>query len=273
MLPTVEDDRQLEQLIQLVYKRGGLDCQYYKTNYLKRRLAIRMRATGAKTFREYNIILRVDPEEYHHLLDRLTIHVSHFFRDAVMYKALSNTVVPELKKRNHIRIWSAGCANGEEPYSLAMLFYENKVRGKIVSILATDIDQACLSRAREGVYKESSLVEVAPEWRQRFFNHQGDQWVVSNELKEVVAFQPNDLTGALPAGPFDLIVCRNVMIYFTSQLQMQLLNQFYTLLSPGGYLVLGKTEVLLNECRDLYKIIDLSERIYQRRETEAIKPQ
>ncbi len=264
MPSTLDDDRQFEQLLQFVLKRGGLDCQYYKTNYLKRRLAIRMRATSTKSYREYNEILRMDPEEYHRLLDRLTIHVSHFFRDAIMYQALGKLVLPELKKRDQVRVWSAGCANGEEPYSLAMLLYDLKSSARGFSILATDIDQACLVRAREGLYKETSLQEVAPEMRKRFFLQHGDQWAVSALLKACVTFQPIDLTNTLPPGPFEMIVCRNVMIYFNSQLQVQLLNQFYKLLGSGGYLVLGKTEVLLNECRSMFKIIDLSERIYQK---------
>jgi chemotaxis protein methyltransferase CheR len=268
-MPTLcDDDRQFERILQWLKQRAGLDCQFYKTNYLKRRLAIRLRATGSINYTEYYEVLRREPEEYKLLLDRLTIHVSHFFRDAAVYRFIERSVLPVLKKRDHVRVWSAGCANGEEPYSLAMLFYPIKAAGKSVTVLGTDIDQACLTRAREGLYKEISLQEVTPEMRQRFFQEAGDRWQVNSALKEMVTFESNDLTGSLPAGPFDLILCRNVMIYFTSPLQAQLMNRFYDLLRLGGYLVLGKTEVLLSEYRSCFRSVDLEERIYQRREPD-----
>ncbi|NTV51556.1 MAG: protein-glutamate O-methyltransferase CheR [Candidatus Firestonebacteria bacterium] len=266
-MPTpLNDDRQFGHILQWLNQKTGLDCQFYKINYLKRRLAIRLRATNSNNYGEYYDVLRREPEEYKILLDRLTIHVSHFFRDAAVYKCFGRLVLPELKKRERIRIWSAGCANGEEPYSLAMLFYELKLLGKPLSILATDIDQTCLTRAREGIYKESALQEVSPEMRRRFFQGSGDRWQVVSTLRELVTFEANDMTGALPAGPFDLIVCRNVMIYFTSPLQSQLMTRFHDLLRPNGYLILGKTEVLLSEYRSRYRSVNLEERIYQRQE-------
>jgi chemotaxis methyl-accepting protein methylase len=110
------------------------------------------------------------------------------------------------------------------------------------------------------------LAEVPPDLRQRFFRNQGDRWQVANVLKTLVTFESNDLAGKLPDGPFDLIVCRNVMIYFTTPLQGQLMTRFHELLRPGGYLVLGKTEVLLSEYRSRYRSVDMEERIYQQRE-------
>jgi len=266
-MPTLcDDDRQFDRILQWLNQRAGVDCQFYKMNYLKRRMAIRMRATVSKNYTEYYDALRRDPEEYKMLLDRLTIHVSHFFRDATVYRYLERLVMPELKQRERVRVWSAGCANGEEPYSLAMLLYPIKAAGKPVTILATDIDQTCLNRAAEGLYKESSLQEVPPEMRRRFFQDQGDRFQVATALKEMVSFKINDMTGELPGGPFDLIVCRNVMIYFTSPLQGQLMTRFHELLRPNGFLVLGKTEVLLSEHRSRFRSVDLEERIYQRQE-------
>jgi chemotaxis protein methyltransferase CheR len=263
-MPTLtDDDRQFGKILQWLNERAGVDCQFYKINYLKRRLAIRMRATSSQYFSEYYDLLRREPEEYKLFLERLTIHVSHFFRDAAVYRVLAKAVLPELKKKERLRIWSAGCANGEEAYSLAMLFHDLVNAGKPVSILATDIDEACLARAREGIYKESSLQEVPPELRRRFFQPAGENWQVIPALRDTVRFQVNDLTGDLPPGPFDLIVCRNVMIYFTSPLQGHLMTRFHVLLRPDGFLVLGKTEVLLSEHRSRYRTVNLEERIYQ----------
>lgn len=267
----IDERQQLERVMDLIQKYGGLDCQYYKIGYLKRRLAIRMRATGLKTYQEYADLLFRDSEEYHRLMSRLTIHVSHFFRDASMYKAFSEMILPELKKRSRVRIWSAGCANGEEPYSLAMLLFDyGKAQGKTLSILATDIDENCLANARCGVYKESALVELPPGFRQRFFQELPEGWTVVPEVRAMVDFRVIDLTGTLPPGLFDLIICRNVMIYFNSLLQSELLRQFYKLLNPEGFLILGKTEVLLNEYREYFKVLELTERLYQRVEPNAL---
>jgi chemotaxis protein methyltransferase CheR len=263
-----DEERQFEQLREYLHQIGGLDCRCYKINYLKRRLAVRMRATGLATYREYHELLGRDPTEYDKLLDRLTINVSQFFRDPEAFRALARQVLPILEKKGHANIWSAGCANGEEPYSLAMLFHERMPLGRQSRVLATDIDTVCLARAQTGRYKDASLADVPFLIRQKYLEHQGDLWTVHPEIKAGVAFERHDLTGDMPPGPFDLIVCRNVMIYFNRQLQERLLRAFHRLLLPEGFLVLGKTEVLLPECRTLYRSVDVSERIYQVREPE-----
>lgn len=258
-----DEERQLEQLKEFLHRIGGLDCRCYKTNYLKRRLAVRMRATGLTTYREYHDLLQRDPAEYDKLLDRLTINVSQFFRDPEVYRAITRWVLPVLEKKGRANIWSAGCANGEEPYSLAMLFHERMPLGRQTRVLATDIDTTCLARAQIGRYKETSLAEVPFLMRQRYLQLQDDLWTVDPSVRSGVTFQRHDLTGEMPPGPFDLVVCRNVMIYFNRQLQERLLRGFRDLLMPEGFLVLGKTEVLLPEFRSQYRTVDVSERIYQ----------
>lgn len=265
MMPT-DEDRQFERLKDTIQQHGGLDCRCYKINYLKRRLAVRMRATGLTTYGEYNDLLRRDPKEYDILLDRLTINVSHFFRDLDTFKAVERQVLPELAKRRQIRIWSAGCANGEEPYTLAMLAEECLTVNRRYTILATDIDMGCLMNAQAGVYKETAMQEIPFSYRQKYFENRGESWAVVPKLKTNVSFTRLDLTGRLLPGPYDLIVCRNVMIYFNRQLQERLLKEFHQLLSPDGFLVLGKTEVLLAECRSMFRAVNLHERIYQYQE-------
>jgi chemotaxis protein methyltransferase CheR len=262
-----DEERYFEALKGYVQWRGGLDCHGYKTNYLKRRLAVRMRATNQMTYQEYFELLRRDSEEYDRLLDRLTINVSHFYRDPEVFEAVGRLVIPSLQKKRTVRIWSAGCANGEEPYSSSILFSEKRTTGRNV-ILATDLDVACLARAQAGVYKENSLQEIPAELRQKYFTQSPAGWAVSPTVKSAVTFARHDFTGEMPPGPFDLIVCRNVLIYFNRQLQVRLLREFHRLLSPEGFLVLGKTEVLLAECRVLYQAVDPSERIYLYRQPE-----
>jgi chemotaxis protein methyltransferase CheR len=263
-----DEERQFEALKEFLHQLGGLDCRCYKTNYLKRRLAVRLRATGHTNYRDYQDLLRRDPTEYDRLLDRLTINVSQFFRDPEAFQAIARSVLPVLVKNRRANIWSAGCANGEEPYSLAMLFNERLPVGKQTRIWATDIDPAVLVRAQAGLYKDASLADVPFMLRQKYLTRQGELWAVDPALKTGISFQRHDLTGEMPTGPFDLIVCRNVMIYFNRQLQETLLRGFHKLLAPEGFLMLGKTEVLLPECRALYRSVDVSERIYQYRAPE-----
>lgn len=260
-----DDDQQLEILKELVYKHDGLDCRFYKQNYLKRRLAVRVRARGLHSFREYNELLQHDPGEFARLVDRLTINVSQFFRDPTVFQALQRSVLPALAMKPKISVWSAGCAAGEEPYSLSMLFAKAKGTLRRVSILATDIDTACLQRAQAGIYKDASIANVSPEYRRHYLEKVEEGWAVRPEIKSCVVFRRQDLTAKLPVAKFDLIVCRNVLIYFNRQLQERLYLDFHECLYPGGFLVLGKTEVLLSEYRQLYSVTDIGERIYQLR--------
>jgi len=149
-----------------------------------------------------------------------------------------------------------------------MLINERIPLGRQVQILATDIDTVCLANAQAGVYKDTSIQEVPLLLRQKYLEHGPAGWAVTPKIKNSVTFMRLDLTGKMPLGSFDLIVCRNVMIYFNRQLQERLLREFHRLLYPDGFLVLGKTEVLLAECRVLFKPLNSIERVYQYQTTE-----
>ncbi|MCK5218852.1 protein-glutamate O-methyltransferase CheR [bacterium] len=263
-----ENQHQFDALLQLVLKEKGLDCRQYKISYLKRRLKVRLRATQRTTYQAYQELLEQDTEEYDRLLDRLTINVSQFYRDPSVYRQIKQVVLPAWRQRSGVRIWSAGCANGEEPYSLAMLLREELSHNCQVRILATDIDPICLQRARKGVYKASALSTLPTKFKLRNFHQENDTWMIKSELQRRIDFQRHDLTNKLPGGPFDLIICRNVMIYFVRALQERLFREFHRRLAPGGFLILGKTETLLGEMRDKYINLDIRERIYQRKETD-----
>jgi len=265
----LQDERHFQNLCQLIFRQVGLDCKQYKVNYLKRRLAVRMRATQKKTYKEYQQLLENNPEEYEWLLDRLTINVSNFFRDPGVYAQMKKLLLPVWQKQATVRVWSAGCANGEEPYSLAIMLREGLPSFCYWEILATDIDPTVLERARIGKYKSETLKTIPPRVKMRYFEQEGEQWVVKPELKRRIKFKINDLTGDLPEGAFDLIVCRNVLIYFVSELQERLFRDFHSHLRPGGYLVLGKTETLVGDVRALYHMIDIRERIYQKKEIDS----
>lgn len=266
-----EEERSFKKLIAFIFTQQGVDLSEYKSSYVKRRLAIRLRASGMPTYREYMDFLRDHPGEYPLLLDRLTINVTHFFRDPEVYKRMATLLFPQWRSWPKIRIWSAGCATGEEPYTLAILAAEAGIASR-TEILATDIDPLCLAKARQGVYKEAALKEVPENIREKYFMRDQGTWRIGEHLKKNLTFREIDLTATPPPGPFDLIVCRNVMIYFMRNLQNRLLLNFHSLLSREGFLVLGKTETLFAEVRDYFKIIDPGERIYQRQELAPNRP-
>ncbi len=252
-----------ERLIQMIRNEIGLDCSHYKPGYLRRRVAVRMRATQSSTYREYEKILAARREEYGLLLDRLTINVSHFFRDNMVFEEMKKTVLPQLAQKSSVRVWSAGCANGEEPYSLAMLFDKEFPKHKYWEILATDLDPNCLVRAKEGRYKLQALAETPLAYKTRYFRQDGEFWDVDPKLKKKVKFRVIDLTSTMPDDRIDMILCRNVMIYFMPVLQDRLYESFYKILKPDGFLVLGKTETMLGDQRLKFEAINGRERIYQ----------
>lgn len=273
MMTEALDDYLFNRLLRRVQEHNGLDCSNYKVSYLKRRVAVRMRATNSKNYKEYERILNANKDEYDLLLDRLTINVSHFFRDISVFEEIKRIIVPELSLKPVVKIWSAGCANGEEPYTLAMLFDREWPYRKAWKIVATDLDPNCLIRAKEGRYLDRAMIEMPYDFKRKYFSHQDGYWCVNEDLKRNIIFRQVDLTGTIPEEKFDLILCRNVLIYFLPNLQMRLFERFRQLLSPDGFLVLGKTETLLGEWRRKYQALNGPERIFKVKSDQTSSPE
>jgi chemotaxis methyl-accepting protein methylase len=251
----------------------GFRCGSYKERCLRRRIAVRMRARGVHTYTDYIRVLDADPREHERLLDALTINVTKLFRNPDTYHALARHVVPTVlgATASELRVWSAGCSSGEEPYSLAALFHaeaEASGRGDQLArlrILGSDIDRASLAAAELGEFAEAAFDEAPPELRRRYFTP-GQPARALPELRRLVAFERRDLLrDPPPAGPFHLVVCRNVLIYFDRDSQERLFSAFAEALVPGGFLVLGKVESLLGEARAGFTVVDARERIFRRR--------
>jgi chemotaxis methyl-accepting protein methylase len=232
-----------------------------------------MRARNAQTFADYAGILDTDPVEYDRLVDALTINVSKFFRNPETFACIATKVLPELweSKSPLIKIWSAGCATGEEPYSLAILCREHALaskdpeRLKRVRIVGSDVDKGALADASRGRYSSASFVDTAPAVVEKYFPIEHGLHTVTAEIRNLVHFESRDLlAGGGPGGRMHLIVCRNVIIYFNRESQQALLNEFFDLLLPGGFLVLGKVETLLGKARDLFTPVSSRERIFRR---------
>jgi chemotaxis methyl-accepting protein methylase len=265
-----------EDAFQLLTSRiglaGGLDVGAYKTRCLRRRIAVRMRARGAHTYAEYRALLDRDPDEYHRLLDALTINVTRFFRNPEAWNALSTRLLPILwrERRGRVRAWSAGCASGEEAYTLAIALAESAREAGSEGWLdraridATDIDPRSLERARCAVYDAPALAEMPASLRARYFPGAPPSAVPGPVRKLVHVLEHDLIRDPAPRPPYDVILCRNTVIYFDRPTQERLFLLFADALAPGGLLVLGKVETLVGEARQRLTLLDARERIYCR---------
>jgi chemotaxis protein methyltransferase CheR len=257
---------------QILKSINGFNLDIYKEKCIRRRIAIRIRATHCATAEEYSDLLRHDKDEMDLLLRVLTIHVSQFFRNPPTFEKLRTEIFPYLFKvrgpteRDHLTFWSVGCASGEEPYSLALIlkdsFPAEAVRER-VSILATDVDAAILKTARVGIYGEERLPETPDTIKQRWFRKERGKYHLLPEIKEMVDFKKSDLFYRDSFPECDLILCRNVLIYFERRQQEKILNGFADVLRKDGILVLGKSETLFGEIRTRFQTVCPIERIYR----------
>jgi len=271
---TAAEEADFTALAARLASRGGLDVGIYKDRCVRRRIAVRMRACGANTYGEYLGVLDREPGELDQLLDALTINVTKFFRNRDTWTWLGSHLLPGLLRRDEgrLRVWSAGCSSGEEPYTIAMLVAE--VLGRIgqspwlerVRIDATDIDRRSLERANAGVYPLRAFDESDPEVIERWTTpvdaeHRG----VRPELKALLRIRSRDLVAQGPLEPpYDLITCRNVLIYFDRATQDLLIRSYADALAAGGCLVLGRVETILGDVRSRFELVEPRERIYRK---------
>ncbi len=221
----------------------GLDLDAYKRPQMERRLKANMERCGARSFQHYFALMETNQELLEHFLDRVTINVSELFRNPEQFEVLRTRVLPELlDSRSDLNVWSAGCSYGAEPYSLAVLLAELP-DGSGHSILATDIDEKMLARAREGLFTEQDARNVSTARLSRHFERTTDgRYKAAEHLKKMISFRSHNLLMERFRPGFDLILCRNVVIYFTDEAKSALYRRFFESLRPGGYLFVGSTE-------------------------------
>jgi len=265
---------EFHDLKKLIQAKAGLCCDGYKERVLRRRIAVRMRARGAPTFGAYAALLQQDESEYQHLIDTVTINVSKFFRNASTWMLLRDRVVPALFAWDapEIRIWSAGSAAGEESYSLAILLLQHAAQhGQSLDrfrVTATDIDEAAIADARVAEYGPFAFTEMSAATRERWFDGPGRNRL-KEEVKRLVEFRKLDLmTGPFPDG-LHLLLCRNVLIYFERNVQLELFDKFRDALVPGGYLQLGKVETLFGARPGLFETVSARERLFRKHDAPA----
>ncbi len=250
------DQNNLEytRLQKKILKERGFALDHYNPDYIQRRIAVRMRARNVNSYNEYIRILDSDLQEYNRLFDALTINVSQFFRDQSVFEVVQKQLLPTLIKEKKqsgdatVRIWSAGCASGEEPYSIAMLLKETlnlEIKNYLVSLYATDIDHECLNRAREGIYAKESLANLKKEYLDKYFTVlPNEKYKLSDEIKNMVIFKHHHLLKDVAFPALDIIFCRNLLIYFTTETKEQILGMFHKSLTNHGFLIIGKSELL-----------------------------
>jgi chemotaxis protein methyltransferase CheR len=234
-----------ETFVRKIHQRTGIDLSLYKEQQMKRRLITLYEKDGYRNFNEYFQAISKDPLILEKLLERMTINVTEFYRNADRWSFLKNNIVPQLiNGTSRLKTWSAACSSGEEPYSLAMLFKNMNIQN--FSITATDIDEGMLKKANEAIYHEKSLKQLPKEYVNEHFVKNGLTYHLNNDIKRLVSFKKQNLLEDKFEHHHDLIVCRNVIIYFTDEAKDHLYHKFSQALRPGGILFVGSTEQIFN---------------------------
>jgi chemotaxis methyl-accepting protein methylase len=268
------EERAFRALTEKITQARGVCCGAYKDRCLRRRIAVRMRARGVHSFTDYSRLLDSDGHEYDRLLDALTINVTKFFRNNETWTALAPFLAERWQARSGaVAVWSAGCASGEEAYTIAAALAETaRTTGQSdwlprARVLATDIDRQSLERATAARYAAAAFSETPADVLRRWIEPaaaDGTRAPVA-AVRGLVTVQRHDLTtGRPPGGPFDLVVCRNVVIYFDRDTQERLFQVFASALRPDGLLLLGKVETLLGPAREQLRMENPRERIYRK---------
>jgi len=261
----------LKAIRDILLEKDGFDLDSYKDKCIQRRISFRIRTSGCKSVEEYIGLLKKKEDEVKNLLNALTINVTEFFRNLSTFDKLREVVFPDIfvtaERIGTVNIWSAGCASGEEPYTVAIIlkqFFPEELKRFNISITATDVDEGILQKAAEGIYPKDRVVGVEPGLKARFFQEDRDRFRLSDEIKKMISFKKEDIFQEGMHKDKDLIICRNLLIYFSREKQEWVLNEFWKALKPGGFLILGRAEILVGESRKLFSTVCPRERIYRK---------
>jgi two-component system, chemotaxis family, CheB/CheR fusion protein len=267
---TDQGDLDFENLLNYLNRSRGLDFTGYKRKSLKRLTTRRMRRVGVTTYNEYLDYLQVDPQEHNNLFNSLMLNVTAFFRDRPAWDCLSAEIIPQIisqkEEFDSIRLWSAGCASGEEAYSLAMLLAEALGIQQFcqrVKIYATDLDEEAIAKGRQALYTAQSIEAISPAWQSKYFENKGSHFVFRNDLRRCVIFGRHDLIHDAPISKLDLLCCRNTLMYFNAETQAKILDRFHFALKDHSFLFVGKAEMLLTQA-SLFTPINNKYRIFAR---------
>lgn len=259
-----------EALLEYLQNSYGFQITSYKRPTIMRRISKRMKMLGIDDFGRYSDYLQAHDEEFTELFNTILINVTSFFRDPEAWDYFAKEIVAKIiaeKEEDHIvKIWNAGCASGEESYTIAMVLAEalgDDVFRRMVKIYATDIDERALAQARQGSYKASDLEDISPSLREKYFEPAEDSFEFRRDLRRSILFGRHDLLVDPPISKLDLLICRNTLMYFNSASQKKIVANFHFALNDKGYLFLGKSELLLSHYK-LFIPVDKGYRIFSK---------
>ena len=277
---TAAMDKDLEKILDYLKRKRGFDFSGYRPPMLERRVEKRLRPTKSDGFPEYLKYLKNRPEEFDELVDVLTINVSRFFRNTLAFDYIADIILPAIVSEkkgspdHSLRVWSAGCATGEEPYSIAILIRELQRKEKLdlaTNIFATDIDERVLKRARRALYPYESIKSMKYRLLKRYFEPKRKRFQLTPNIQKMVDFSVFDMIGKKGYAPpesvfgnFDMIFCKNVLIYFSTRHQDRIFDKLYRALAKGGYLVLGRAEIPTGEYQNRFRKVSDCGPIYQK---------
>jgi chemotaxis protein methyltransferase CheR len=269
-----EADKEFKFLLEKIKRNKNIDLSQYRSKILERRIQHRLHLTRCANYLDYVMLLNKDPEEYDRLIECLTIKVSEFFRDPKVFNLLGDTVIPQIVSEKQARgdkrilAWSCGTALGEEAHSMAILFCESlgrKIGDFDIKILGTDIDKSTLEKAPWGSYDRRALRRMSPHLLFKYFTRVKDRYILNDKTRSLVSFRYHDVISDNSIPSMDLVLCRNLLIYFRKEHQEAIVQKLNVSLNPGGFLVLGKTETLPPQMLGCFEVVDLRERIYRKR--------
>lgn len=263
------EDRDFTRFVEAIKAYTSIDLAQYKETQMKRRLTTLRIKRGFDTFSAYFEAMKQNKTLLNEFLDRMTINVSEFWRNSYRWSILVDRFLPELLANNRrLKVWSAACSTGEEPYTLAMILAEKHALNDAY-LLASDIDEQALDKARQGEYLVRSVREVPAPYLHKYFRQQDELIYITDELKKQVTFKKQNLLVDSFENEFDLIVCRNVIIYFTDEAKDLLFHKFSRALKPGGLLFVGSTEQIFNPAHYQLETVDT---FFYRKQVEVGTP-
>lgn len=224
-----------------------IDLNAYKERQMKRRIDALIAKHGIKGYEEYVQVLKTDKAKFEEFVNYLTINVSEFYRNPEQWQLMEKEIIPELigKFGKNLKVWSAACSTGDEPYSLVMALSRH-IPLNMIHITATDLDKQVIAKAKVGLYNEKSIAAVPDDLKKKYFTKIGLSYQISDEIKSRVEFREHNLLGNDYGKDYHMIVCRNVLIYFTEEAKDEVFAKFYRSLKPGGILFIGSTEQIIN---------------------------
>ena len=264
------EERAFSDLLEYIEAEMDFESGFYNDAYLDRRITARMRRTDTDDYRTYKRLLERDEQEREELLDSLSINVTGFFRNPEAWEKLRLVLREMTENQRSVSVWSAPCADGREPYSIAMLARDDdEINARAIDILGTDINPDILREARRGIYETSQTTDIEEELEPlgdytNYVEQDGNRFEIKDRVKEMVNFEKHDLIRGDPKSGLDLVLCRNLLIYIDASFKQPIFETIRDSLREEGHLMIGMTETLPAECRDAFEPVYKQQRIYRR---------